>query len=534
MGGAKNCPETPRQKMIGMMYLVLTAMLALNVAANIIEGFRLMDDSMHFSLEANEIRIREMMSDFKAAAEDNEAKNGEWYQKALDLQAKSDSIYNYIENFKVQIAILADGKAAYEEQMAKPENLGKGPRVSLIGKKDDLNVTAQYALNEGHGEELKNMFIDYREYLINLTKTNLHPEGEKLNEYRQMFSVAGGTNNDGDSLTWEQVIFEDMPVGSSIAVLSKMQLDIRSAQNEMIQFLRDQTDAGDIRANKLEAFVVPNSQYVMRGGKYTAKIVLAAVDSTAQPEYYVEGQRINADGIYEVVASGSGLKKYSGELVIPATTPGEQPKHISFQSEYTVGEPSVTIANTELDVIYSDYDNKYSVSVPGVAADKVNIQVQGASAKFSQGVWVLRVNNDKAKEVNIEVFAELDGKKQSMGKQKFRVKPLPEPKVYLMSGGKPLSGGKIAKMNLTSSDAFFEASYGEDGVLKCPYKVKSFETYINGQFQRPVTGTKFSAEMMNAIRGLKQNQSVTVMTMKVETPDGKERTIDGGITFIIK
>ncbi|MBQ7192673.1 MAG: gliding motility protein GldM [Paludibacteraceae bacterium] len=524
MGGAKNCPETPRQKMIGMMYLVLTAMLALNVSTDILNGFRLVDDSLHFTLDATELQIKSMMNDFKAAAEDNEQKNGEWYRKALELNRRADSLYNFIEDFKFNVASLANK----DMQQVLDKNPGQGTRVSNMKVKDNLDVTAQYALNEHHGDTLKMMFEDYRDYLINLT------DGRKRNEFEQMFSTKGGTTNDGDSITWEQVIFEGMPLGASVAILTKMQLDVRSAQNEMVIYLRDQTDAGDIRANKLEAFVIPNSQYVMRGGKYTAKIVLAAVDSTATPEYYIDGQKIGSDGIYEVVASGTGLKKYSGELVIPATMPGEEPRHIRFSSEYTVGEPSVTIANKEMDVIYSDYNNKYSISVPGVSADKVNLQVTGATAKLTNGEWIIRTT-EKAKEVTMEVFAELDGKRQSMGKQKFRVKPLPEPSIFLVSNGKPISGGKIAKKELTDPDTYFEASYGEDGVLKCPYKVKSFETRINGRWQNPTTNPKFSGEMVSAIKGLQSNQDVIVQTFKVVDDQGKERTLSGKtLVFYIK
>ena len=332
MGGAKNCPETPRQRMISMMYLVLTAMLALNVSTDILNGFRLVDDSLHFTLNATQFRNDEMMVNFKAAAEQNEQKNGEWYEKAILLEKKSDSIYNYIEQFKYDIAVLADGKK-FQERIAKEREKDPtiGARVTNINARDQLDVTAQYALNEGHGEVLKNMFVDYRNFLIDLT------QGEKKAEFEKMFSTKGGVNADNDSITWEQIIFDGMPVGASITILSKMQLDIRAAQSEMIQYLREQTDAADLRVNKMEVFVVPNSRYVIRGGKYSAKIVLAAVDSTARPDYYIEGNKINDSGIYEVVASGLGLRKYKGELVLPAKNEGEEELRFPFESDYSVG-----------------------------------------------------------------------------------------------------------------------------------------------------------------------------------------------------
>ena len=529
MGGAKNCPETPRQKMIGMMYLVLTAMLALNVSTDILNGFRLVDDSMHFTLDATEIRNKEMMQDFQAAAELNEQKNGEWYHKAQLLQQKADSIYNYIEDFKSNIAILADGK---DFKKFLEENPGVGARVTNINARDQLDVTAQYALNEGHGEVLKNMFVDYREFLIDLTKNARFPQGEKYTEFQQMFSVAGGVNADGDSITWEQIIFEGMPVGASITVLSKMQLDIRSAQSEMILYLRDQTDAGDIRANKLEAFVVPNSRNVIRGGKYVANIVLAAIDSTAKPDYYVDGQKIGSDGRYEVLATGLGLKKYKGELVLPSAVEGEPPITIPFESDYSVMEPSVTIANTDLNIMYSEYDNKFSISVPGIPNDKVKVSVSGASAQQRSGMWIINPSAN-AKEVSISVSAEVDGKMQSMGTSKYRVKPKPNPSVYFKTGNSEIESGKVSRNAILNPASTVVASYGPDGLLELKYTVTSFTLMVNN-IGTQSNGNKFTKQQIEQLSKLKQGSTINIVDVKVKDEKGVplKKNI-GGIMLIL-
>lgn len=522
--GAKNCPETPRQKMIGMMYLVLTAMLALNVSTDILNGFRLVDDSLHYTLDAYEVQIQNQTNEFRLAAEDNEQKNGEWYQRALELNQKSDSIYNYIEDFKAQIALLADGKDFQKKLDEHPEI---GARVANISARDQLDVTAQYAINEGHGAELKEMFINYRNYLIELSN------GTKRREFEQMFSVAGGTNHDGDSISWEEVIFEGMPVGASVTVLSKMQLDIRSAQSEMILFLRDQTDAGDIRANKLEAFVVPNSRYVMRGGKYTAKIVLAAVDSTARPEYYVNGKRIDDDGIYEVIASGTGTTKYTGELVIPATVAGEEPRHIRFESDYTVGEPSVTIANMDLNVMYEGYENKYSVSVPGVTnTSSIRVNAKGATATLKDKYWIVKPNKD-VKEVELTVTAEVDGKQQAMGPaQKFRVKVLPKPSPYFVTGGESKDQGYITKKQLLDPNAMVEASYGPDGILQVAFTIKNFSIKVGNRNESSSSG-KLTDAQKKLIQSMRSNEDVIIHSIHAIGPDGKDKSL-GSIALTIK
>ena len=159
MGGAKNCPETPRQKMIGMMYLVLTAMLALNVSTDILNGFTLVDDSLHSSIAASDTRNAKLYRDFKAANADNPEKTQEWYDKAIEVQKRADSLFNYIQNFKEQIAILTDGQKKVDAWKAQ----GMDPTMHIEGK-DNLDKTAQYAINEGHGIELKEMVAYYRDF----------------------------------------------------------------------------------------------------------------------------------------------------------------------------------------------------------------------------------------------------------------------------------------------------------------------------------------------------------------------------------
>ena len=285
MGGAKNCPETPRQKMIGMMYLVLTAMLALNVSTDILSGFKLVDDSLHSTIEASETRNATMYDDFKYMYEQNPVKMEVPYANALLLKAKSDSLYNYIQDFKYQIARLADGKKA-----------DKNARD--IEGNSNLDVTGQYALVNTdpvtkltNGETLRLNIETYKNFLKGLVEQDSMMQAS----IESMFDTPEGKNHDGDPISWEASVFEGMPVGASITILTKLQNDLRSAEGEMVQLLKGQSDASDFRVNSLEALVIPVSSYVMRGGKYQAQIVLSAVDSTKKPVYYVGSTQLNDD-----------------------------------------------------------------------------------------------------------------------------------------------------------------------------------------------------------------------------------------------
>jgi gliding motility-associated protein GldM len=310
-----------------------------------------------------------------------------------------------------------------------------------------------------------------------------------------------------------------MPVGASITILTKMQNDVRSTESQLIQYLMDRTDAGDLRVNKLNAYVIPNSNYVIRGGKYTARIILAAVDSTQTPEYYIEGQRINDHGIYEVAASGVGLKKYSGWISYQNPSTGEM-ENLPFNSEYSVGEPAVTISNNDLNIMYRGYDNKFSISVPGVANDKVKVSVSGAAVHQQGGLWIIKPG-DGPKTVTISVSAELDGKMQPMGSKEYRVKALPKPGAYFKSGEKEYNEGNISRGALLNNSATVIASYGPDGLLDLPYQITAFKVNVNGVISE-ARGNKFTREQLDRMGKLKMGAIVIITDIRAKGPDGKE------------
>ncbi|MBO4250062.1 MAG: gliding motility protein GldM [Paludibacteraceae bacterium] len=504
MGGAKNCPETPRQKMIGMMYLVLTAMLALNVSTDILKAFKLVDDSLHSTLETTDSRNQQMMSQFLASRNDNPEKNGPWYDKAAELTQRSDSLYNYIQNFKYQIALATDGPKKVD------------PEARVIQGNDNRDATTHYALPdkaEKPGVELKKMIEDFRAYLISI-------DPKKEEEFNTIFDTSDKQESGDKMISWEYQMFHDMPSGASVVLLTKLQNDIRNAQNTTIQYLRGQTDAGDLRVNKLNAYVIPNSNYVIRGGKYTAKIILAAVDSTQTPEYYVEGVRLNDQGIYEVPATGLGLKKYSGWISYQNPASGDM-EQLTFSSEYSVGEPAVTISNTDLNIMYRGHDNKFSISVPGVSNDKIKVNVSGASVRQQGGLWIIKPG-DASKSVTISVSAELDGRMQPMGSKEYRVKQLPPPNAYFSIKDREYgSGGTIPVSALANAAGTITASYGADGLLDLPFKVTHFLAFINSR-SFDVKGNKFTKEQLDQINKLKKGGMVILQDIRATGPGGQE------------
>ena len=493
--------------MIGMMYLVLTALLALNVSTDILKAFKLVDDSLHSTMAMTDSRNRALMNDFRALRDENPQKNAVWYNKAAQLTARSDSLYNYIQDFKYQIAVATDGKRKAD------------PEARVLDGSDNRDAATHYALPDRGvkpGTELKNKIVAYREFLIKL-------DPNKASEFNTTFDVSDRQESGDKIISWEEQMFHDMPSGAALVLLTKLQNDVRNAENDMIEYLRSSTDASDLRVNKLSAYVIPNSNYVIRGGKYTAQIVLAAVDSTQRPEYYVDGRRINDNGVYEVTATSEGLKRYSGWISYQNPATGERAT-LPFQSEYSVGEPAVTISNTDLNVMYRKYENKFSISVPGVSNDKVRVSVTGASSRQQGGLWII-VPNESAKTVSIAVSAELDGKMQSMGSKEYRVKVLPTPGAYFKSGETEYaSDSKVSRNAILNKNATVIASYGQDGLLDVPFKVTSFKVDVNGMVLES-RSNKITQEQINRIEKLKMGSMVVIKDIRAESPNGERKVL---------
>jgi len=506
MSGAKNCPETPRQKMIGMMYLVLTAMLALNVSSEILNGFSMVDNSLHKTIESSDARNKSLYADFEALNADNPQKVKEWLDKAKTVKQKSDDIYKYIEDFKKHIIRLADKDQANDSAYVKQ-----------ITAKDNLDKAAEYGINNGNGKILQKKIEEYRDFLIKLSADN--PSKRKM--YEAIFS----TKKTKDGKPWDVALFEGMPLSAVVTILTKYQSDVRTAEAEVVQYLKGQTDALDFRVNKITALVIPNSRYIIRGGKYSSRIVLSAVDSTKTPDYYIGSTKLKKDGLYDVNCSKSGSFNYSGFIKLPMTDGSI--KTYPFKSDYIVGDPSATVSNDALNVVYRGIDNKFSISVPGVAAGNVSVRVSGGTSQRVGDKYIIRPTQDG--EITISVYAKIDGKELPMGGGAYRVKYIPDPKSFLQytdGGGvvRVLQDGALSKRILKSNGVSVIASYGQDELIKANFTVTSF-TMVTIFGSVSTNGTRFTGRMLNDIDKLEGGEFLTLKNIKAVGPDGKVRSL---------
>ena len=512
MSGATNCPETPRQKMIGMMYLVLTAMLALNVSAAILNGYTQVDESLHATIETMEQSNAETYATFKAALDKNAEKTQEWYDKAMEVQRVSNEFYAYVQKFKDDMVKMVDGDKAK-----------MNAKVSELGKQDDTNIPQQYAINEGNAKVLKDKLNAYCKFLMSITGE----DARMLNaELKATFATNDGANAEGEPIVWEDVLFHEMPMCAVITILSKIQSDVRHCEGKVVEYLLKATDAGDLRVNKFNAYVIPSADYVVKGTKYTAQVILAALDSTQTPEFYVNGQKLKSNGVYEVIANTVGVQKIKGEIAY-MDQQGEI-QRLPFEREYTVGEPTATISNTDLNIMYRGYDNPFSISVPGVSSHALQVKCASAAVKpQGNGLWVIVPTEKAPDKLAIEVYADMGGSPLLMGSHVYRVKNLPKPNAYFEIDGVPTEETRLPRAKLIDPKNKIVASYGADGLVQAKFDIVSFQVKLPTGASMAVKGDRFDARTLAAIKKLQQGSSLNIMYIKAKGPDGKEIQLRG-------
>ena len=301
--------ETPRQKMIGMMYLVLTAMLALNVSKEVLEAFVIVNGGLVETTENFASKNEDLYSKIDFEFAQNPEKAGDWKALADEVKQMSDELYDFMNECKVQIVQVRDPEAIHDGEVILEE----------VKKQDNLDTPGQVMLVEGKGVELKERINAYTDRMVAMIS---NPE-----EYSGLIESIKGTLSTEDhpaekigdpNVPWEIHNFDMMPLAAVMTILSKLQGDVRNIESDMASYMLEQVGAKDFKVNVLEAVVLPNSNVVFKGQEYRAAVFLAAYDSTKVPEVVLEGgQTLEVEGgkgIYTATSNTAGERKWGGIL----------------------------------------------------------------------------------------------------------------------------------------------------------------------------------------------------------------------------
>jgi len=516
----KKRPVSPRQKMINLMYVVLMAMLALNVSNEVLNGFSIVEESLNRTTENAAKENLAIYEDFDQQMQANPQKVREWYEKAQRVKLASDSIYNLAAELKQAIAYEADGADGNPSHLINKEDLEAANQVML-------------APGRGRGGELKQAIESYRESILKMVD-------DKDQKRRIASDLTTEVPSTGLGKNWQEYMFESMPAAAAVTLLSKLQSDVRNAEKEVLHTLVQNIDVKDIRVNALNAFVIPNSQTIVRGDKFSAHIVMAAVDTTQVPEIYIGNQKMDLqDGLYETVCGRTGDFTLSG-YIQTLNGNGDLIRR-DFSQKYTVVDPSATVSADLMNMLYAGYSNPISISVPGVPLNKISATMtNGTLTPTGPGKYIARPSK-VGQDATITVISTNTGRSQQMGQFSFRVRKLPDPAPYIpfkdeQGNTDRFKGGNMSLQQLASIESIGAAI--DDGVLDISFKVLSFEVvfFDNMGNAMPMAsdGDRFSARQKETFRKLRRNRRFYISHVVAIGPDGIQRTLKSSMEIIVK
>lgn len=505
--------------MINLMYLILMAMLALNVSTEVLDGFSVVEESLNRTTANSSKENESLYSNFADQMKTNPQKVKEWFDKATEVKRMSDSLYNFAQQLKVAIVREADG--------------ADGNVLNIKGK-DNLEAASHVMLAPGTGQggKLFRAINSFRERILAMV-----PDAQQKAIIASNLTTKVPHKENTLGKNWQEYMFENMPVAAAITLLSKLQSDVRYAEGEVLHTLVSNIDMKDIRVNKLDAFVIPEKTTLYPGERFNANIVMAAVDTTQQPEIYVNGMRVNSPhGQYSFTAGGVGDHQFGGYILMH-NAKGDVMRR-NFIQKYTVipAPNTATVAADMMNVLYAGYQNPISISVPGVPANAVSASMTGGSFISKGNGHFVAVPSAVGKDVTIHVTARDKGQTRTMPPFTFHVRKLPDPTAYLALGTNRYRGGALPKASLMSATGIHAAI--DDGLLDIPFRVLSFETVFFDNMGNAVplasAGAKFSERQREEFRRLSRNRRFYISHIKAVGPDGITRNLQAAMEVIVR
>ena len=537
--GTKNCPETPRQKMINMMYLVLLAMMALNVASEVLDAFRVVDSSLMQTLKSVDSKNNQIYASFDQAYEENPTKVKEWKDKSDHVQALTDSLNKKITDIKEELVLKSGGTnitkegTLYENNSEKSFVLNADGDTLIIQKDDELNVPSEVMIRLKRAEDLKADITELKEAFLSLIEEDSPVRGtiqQELDTSDPKVTIKKGA----EKRSWEIEHFDSKPIIAVITLLSKIQIDVQNAESNILSYLYSQIDASSFKFNKLGARVIAKSSYVLEGDVYKAEVFLAAEDTTQQPVILINNKPlriVDGKGIYEVPATTSGTFKWVG--IIKYRTPEGNFNTYPFEEEYQVSKPSVTISPTKMNVFYMGVPNPVSISVPGVPSENLDISVtNGRIEQKGKDYFVYPKAEDiNGKKTKVSVNADFEGVKRFMGSMDFRVKQVPNPIATIASK----ASGVMRKEDLLAEDGIFAALIDFDFDLK--FTITQFDiTYTGaGGYNNTWSSTsnRFTTDQRTQFNTLTPGSIIYIDNIFAHGDDGTDRELSP-ISFKIR
>jgi hypothetical protein len=477
---------SPRQKMINMMYLVLTALLALNVSAEILKAFHLVEVSLDKSSGNIESKNASVMKGIEKYHGEfpNDSNGNVVFNNAKIARELSAELVKYIAEIKEQIVAGADGR--------KEDSNGDGKiDDEELTKADDVENHANLMINNKKALELRGKINETRDKLLALV-----PKDKQT------------------SIQTDLVTNDFVEGGESKA--------------QVLDILKLSISESDFTFDKLEPKVIPNNgTYITLGSEYSADIFVAASSSKQDAVIEVNGKQIPFEGgvgRYKVVPTSEGEIKYKG--TIRAKKPNGQEDVFPFEQSFTALKPLAVISATKMNVVYIGLENPISVSVPGYSPKEVQVSISPAGAATFKpdaqaGTYLLNPKYVQGvREVIVSVSVTKNGKTSKMGEQKYRIRQVPKP--IPMLGSIEQSGPVSAGVLKTAAFVYANLKdFAFDGISYKPTKYTLIYQPKKGDAKAFFgSGPAVPQDAKNALNNAKTGDRITLVQVQATGPAG--------------
>jgi gliding motility-associated protein GldM len=471
MAGGK---QTPRQRMINILYLVLLGLIALNVPETLLDSFKKIGDSLATSTKNVQSSINTNYSAFDKHLKDEPEKAKPIYDKAKQASALADKLYNDVEALKTELVA---------------ETGGVRPETGDYNGRDNMEAAERLMIKNHKGEELKKEINDTRDKLMALLS-----DKEKVGIQLSLDASDPIPRSGQPNKPWEEANFgANIPVAAVMTTFVKIQSDAKNDEAQVTKKLLSKFDQAVVNLDKFEAVAVAPSSYIISGQPYTAQVFLTASDSHSVPNVSVGGSKlpiVDGKGVYTVGTSGDGIKTWTGTIVVKQTD-GTVKTYNTTPQTYQVAKPSAVVSPDKMLVLYIGVENPLSVSAPGVPVDKIHVTITNGTLSGSNGHYMAKVSTIGTAKVTISGEME-KGKITVLGSTEFRVKRIPPPKAQF--AGK--SGGATNTPNLRAADKLF--AHLDNFDFDAKFVVKSFKMFVQKPHQDPIPLSSSSADLTAA------------------------------------
>ena len=493
-------PKEPRQKMINLMYLVLTALLALNVSAEILNAFKTVNNSLTAASSTLDKKNTNIFSSFKASLNDASTHDRAaiWEPKAQKAQQLANNMIAYINSLKQRVL---------EEAKYNP--------VDSSFREDDLEAATRVMTDPGQaGDSLHNELEKFKTALL-----GVDPEIRKEFENSLPIDLTiPETKNKAHQEDWSASYFYMTPAVAAITILSKFENDVKNSEAMVVDYCFQQVGAVKQVFNAYQPLVGQSSNYLMPGQELIISAGIGAYNADAKPRVTIDGVAvpINANGVAEYKMAAGGTGSYTKNVVISyfnqATNKQEQ---TSFPLTYSVGSPTgASVSADAVKVFYVGLDNPISVSGGNVGDEKVSVSMSnGSLTKTAAGKYIVRPGKAGTPAV---VTVNADGKTSTFD---FKVKDVPDPvaKVGINKGGRMRVNDFKAQPGIRADLENFVF----EGVK---FNVTGYTAVLTGAgFQvlqfRDVKGGSFSS-IQDLIEKCKPGTTVTIDNIAAAGPGG--------------